>query len=69
MRTCSSLGAVAMAYDLCHDGWDADYRRKAAAAIAGYDEGKFQTVLGEFEVDANLAAAKSYQLATPASVQ
>jgi hypothetical protein len=34
MRVGPSLAAVALAYDLCYDGWDADYRQKVALAIA-----------------------------------
>jgi hypothetical protein len=35
-----------MAYDLAYDGWDEEFRKKVAGALAGYDEGKFMS-LGE----------------------
>ncbi len=36
LRAGPSLAAVAMAYDLCFDGWDAEFRRKVAAEIYNY---------------------------------
>ena len=33
LRAGSSYAAVAMAYDLCYDGWDDAYRRKVAKAV------------------------------------
>jgi hypothetical protein len=39
LRCGPSLGAVAMAYDLCYDGWDADFRKQVAEAFMSYDEG------------------------------
>jgi len=37
LRAGPSLSAIAMGYDLCHDGWDEAFRRKVAAAIQNYD--------------------------------
>jgi hypothetical protein len=39
-----SLGALAMGYDLCYDGWDAGFRGKVALAIQNYDEGSFMSL-------------------------
>jgi len=39
LRCGPSVGAIAMAYDLCHDGWDADFRKKVVDAFMSYDEG------------------------------
>lgn len=36
LRAGPSLSAVAMAYDLCYDGWDAPFRRAVCDAIMGY---------------------------------
>ncbi len=44
LRAGPSLGAVAMAYDLCYDGWDDAFRRRVAQAVAGYNEGKFMSL-------------------------
>ena len=44
LRAGPSLGAVAMAYDLGASGWDADFRKKVATAIAEYDEGPFMSL-------------------------
>jgi hypothetical protein len=44
LRAGPSLGAVAMAYDLCYDGWDDAFRRRVAQAIATYNEGKFMSL-------------------------
>ena len=41
LRAGPSLGWVALGYDLCYDGWDDGYRRKVAAEIANYNEGKW----------------------------
>lgn len=41
LRAGPSLGWTALGYDLCHDGWDPDYRRKVALAIQDYNEGKW----------------------------
>ncbi|MBA4065755.1 MAG: hypothetical protein C0501_18955 [Isosphaera sp.] len=46
LRAGPSLGAVAMAYDLCHDGWDEDFRKKVAGEIQGYNQGQYMS-LGE----------------------
>jgi hypothetical protein len=40
LRAGPSLGWYALGYDLCHDGWDEDFRRQVATAIFEYDEGK-----------------------------
>lgn len=39
LRAGPSLSAIAMAYDLCYDGWDEAFRRKVALAIQNYNEG------------------------------
>ncbi len=39
LRAGPSVGAIAMAYDLCYDGWDEDFRVKVAKAIQNYDGG------------------------------
>ncbi len=39
LRAGPSLGAIAMAYDLCYDGWAEDFRKKVALAIQDYNEG------------------------------
>jgi len=39
LRCGPSVGAIAMAYDLCYDGWDADFRKKVVEAFLSYDEG------------------------------
>jgi hypothetical protein len=33
LRAGPSIGAIAMAYDLCYDGWDDDFRVKVAQAL------------------------------------
>jgi hypothetical protein len=40
LRAGPSLGWTAVGYDLCHDGWDEDFRRKVTEAIFTYNEGK-----------------------------
>jgi len=44
LRAGPSLGAVAMAYDLAYDGWDEEFRKRVAQALAGYNEGKFMSL-------------------------
>jgi hypothetical protein len=44
LRAGPSLGWMALGYDLCYDGWDDDFRQKAAAAIAGYNEGEWMSL-------------------------
>lgn len=39
LRSGPSLGAIAIGYDLCYDGWDEDFRKKVALAIQNYNEG------------------------------
>ena len=39
LRAGPSIGAYALGYDLCYDGWDPDFRRKVAEAFMAYDEG------------------------------
>ncbi|MEM9658297.1 MAG: hypothetical protein AAF961_08055, partial [Planctomycetota bacterium] len=41
LRAGPTLGWHAVGYDLCYDGWDEAYRRKIAAVIANYDEGRW----------------------------
>ncbi len=38
LRAGPTLGWYALGYDLCHDGWDADFREKVAAEIQNYDQ-------------------------------
>lgn len=44
LRAGPALGWTALGYDLCYDGWDSDFRRKAARAIQDYNEGKWMTL-------------------------
>ena len=44
LRAGPSLGAVAMAYDLCYDGWDEDFRKKVALEIQNYNQGQFMSL-------------------------
>lgn len=44
LRAGPSLGAIAMAYDLCYDGWDDAFRKKVALEIQNYNEGQFMTL-------------------------
>src|SRR6185437_2252102 len=37
LRAGPSLAAIAMAYDLCHDGWEPEFRQKVAVAIQNYE--------------------------------
>jgi hypothetical protein len=39
LRCGPSLGAYAIGYDLCCDGWDADFRRRVVDEFMKYDEG------------------------------
>jgi len=39
LRAGPSLGAIAMAYDLCYEGWDDAFRKKVALEIQNYNEG------------------------------
>jgi hypothetical protein len=41
LRAGPSLGAIAMGYDLCYDGWDEDFRRKVALELQNYNQGPF----------------------------
>lgn len=43
LRAGPSLSALAMAYDLCYDAWDADYRTRIATFIQTYDGGTGNT--------------------------
>jgi hypothetical protein len=40
LRAGPSVGAIAMAYDLCFDGWDEGFRTKVAKSLQDYDGGK-----------------------------
>ncbi len=40
LRAGPSLGWYAVAYDLCYDGWDDDFRRKCTLAIQNYSDEK-----------------------------
>jgi len=44
LRAGPTLGWYALGYDLCYDGWDQPTRRRIARAIAGYDEGRRQSL-------------------------
>jgi hypothetical protein len=44
LRAGPSLGWTAVGYDLCYNGWDADFRRKVALAIQNYNEGSGATL-------------------------
>lgn len=44
LRAGPSLGWFALGYDLCYDGWDAEFRKQVASAIERYDEGKGMTL-------------------------
>lgn len=44
LRAGPSLGAIAMAYDLCYDGWDEAFRKKVALTIQDYNEGQFMSL-------------------------
>jgi hypothetical protein len=44
LRAGPSLGWYAVGYDLCYDGWDEPFRRRAAEAIANYNEGQFMSL-------------------------
>lgn len=39
LRAGPTLGWYAVGYDLCYDGWDAEFRTKVAQAIQDYNEG------------------------------
>jgi hypothetical protein len=39
LRAGPSIGAIAMAYDLCYDGWDEAFRQKVAKELENYNEG------------------------------
>ncbi len=39
LRCGPSIGAYAIGFDLCCEGWDADFRRKVTEAFINYDEG------------------------------
>jgi hypothetical protein len=41
LRAGPSLGALAMGYDLCYDGWDEGFRRKIALELQTYNQGPF----------------------------
>jgi hypothetical protein len=39
LRAGPSIGAIAMAYDLCYDGWDDAFRKKVASELQNYNQG------------------------------
>ena len=49
LRAGPSLGAMAMGYDLCYDGWDESFRRRVAREILDYGQGQHMS-LGELTV-------------------
>lgn len=40
LRAGPSVSAIAMAYDLCYDGWDAEFRTSVAKSLQDYNGGK-----------------------------
>lgn len=44
LRAGPSLGAIAMAYDLCYDGWTDNFRKKLARSIQDYNQGRFMSL-------------------------
>ena len=38
LRAGPSIGAIAMAYDLCYDGWDEEFRTKVGQELQNYDQ-------------------------------
>lgn len=55
LRAGPSVGAIAMAYDLCYDGWDDAFRRKVAKALQNYDGGHTRRDGGGQQTMARLA--------------
>jgi hypothetical protein len=44
LRAGPSLGWAAVGYDLCYDGWDAEFRKKVCDALENYSEGANQSL-------------------------
>jgi len=44
LRAGPVIGWYALGYDLCYDGWDPDYRKKIAQALANYNEGQWMSL-------------------------
>jgi hypothetical protein len=44
LRAGPSIGAIAMAYDLCYGGWDEDFRKKVALELQDYNEGQYMSL-------------------------
>lgn len=44
LRAGPSVGAIAMAYDLCYDGWKPDFRQKVAQELLNYNEGQWMSL-------------------------
>lgn len=53
LRAGPSLGWYAVGYDLCHDGWDEDFRRRVAKELQDYDQGPHMDI-------ASMAAGKRH---------
>lgn len=47
LRAGPSVGWYAVAYDLCYDGWDAEFRQRVARAIQDYEKGTPHCNLGD----------------------
>jgi hypothetical protein len=46
LRAGPAIGAIAMAYDLCYDGWEQDFRKKVALALLNYNAREHCSLLG-----------------------
>lgn len=44
LRAGPVLGWTALGYDLCYDGWDADFRQKVAGELQNYNEGQWMSL-------------------------
>ncbi len=51
LRAGPSLAAIAMAYDLCFDGWDAQFRSVVARALLDYDDATTRDGGGKITLD------------------
>jgi hypothetical protein len=57
LRAGPSIGAIAMAYDLCYDGWDDAFRKQVANAMLKYDGGRTNRDGGGQQTMAKMATA------------
>ncbi len=44
LRAGPVLGWTALGYDLCYDGWDAEFRQKVAGELQNYNEGQWMSL-------------------------